>query len=101
MNFGCYRRYVLSYMNPLASLRKQHHALLPPYLLHLPSPAILAAEESQHYLVDHLLHDPSLLDRYPEKGYQRSFWRKIIAELEKGVKEIQQKDPRDVSLLNE
>ncbi|KAK1924147.1 hypothetical protein DB88DRAFT_489232 [Papiliotrema laurentii] len=79
--------------HPLESLQRQHHALLPPYLLRLPSPTILAAEESQKWMIQHILHDPALGSYTPERGYNRSFWRKIVAELEKGVEAIRETEP--------
>lgn len=61
----------------------QYFALVPPYLLRLPSSPALAQPESQRYLVDRLLEE----DRYaaPCAGYRKSFWRYLVGQLERGV----------------
>lgn len=86
------------WMSHLEPLRRQHHALLPPYLLKLPTAEVLASEESQQYLIQHILHDKLIASYTAERGYERTFWRKIVAELEKGVASIQAGDPDSVSL---
>ena len=85
-------------MHHLESLRRQHHALLPPYLLQLPPARQLAAESSQHFLVHHVLQDEVIGPHTAERGYERTFWRKIVAELEKGVASIQADDLDRVSI---
>ncbi|CAD6585596.1 MAG: hypothetical protein TREMPRED_004185 [Tremellales sp. Tagirdzhanova-0007] len=72
----------------LLSLRRQHHSLHPPFLLHLPSPADLVRTDSQTYLVDHILNDPVIRDVVPERSYRRSFWRRIVKSLEIGEYEV-------------
>ncbi len=87
-------------MHPLESLRRQHHALLPPYLLQLPPAHVLAEESSQQWIIHHILNDPDLKSYQPEKGYSRAFWRRIVAELEKGVEHIREESPDSVSDIN-
>lgn len=84
-------------MDALESLRRQYHALLPSYLLRLPDAELLAIGSSQQFLLNRILNEPLLSDRRPEKGYQRTFWRKIITELEKGVQTLHDEDPDCVS----
>ena len=72
----------------LESLRRQHHALYPAYLLRLPPNEILASEEGQRFLVERILSDPLIRYVPPERGYRRGFWRRAVAELEKGVEEL-------------
>jgi hypothetical protein len=67
------------------------------FKLNLPSPQILL--ENQFYLISHILDDPTLSRYAPEAGYQKSFWRKIIAGLEDGLGRLMQKDPESVCTL--
>ena len=69
----------------LERFRAQYFALVPAYLLRLPSSAALAQPESQRYLVDRLLED----DRYPAPcpAYRKAFWRYLVGRLERGVNE--------------
>ena len=73
----------------LELLRRQHHALYPPYLLRLPPPQILAAESSQSFLIEKILFDPIIKHVQPDKGYSRSFWRRIVKHLEEGIHVLQ------------
>jgi len=85
-------------MQPLESLRRQHHALLPPYLLRLPSSSELASEQGQQYLVEYILRDVAISPYTAERGYERTFWRRVVAELERGVNELQEADDSCVSI---
>jgi hypothetical protein len=82
-------------MPSLDVLRRQYFSLYPAYLLTLPPASQLAAPESQLYLVNRILLDPSMIDRRPETGYKRSFWRRIVQCIEIGLKELD--DPELVS----
>ena len=72
----------------LERLRRQHHALYPVYRLDLPPPIALATERSQEWLIDQILFDPAIKGKTPEKGYEKRFWRKVVAVLEDGVKQL-------------
>jgi hypothetical protein len=85
-------------MQPLESLRRQHHALLPPYLLRLPSSSELASEQGQQFLVERILRDVAISPYTAERGYERTFWRRIVAELERGVNELHKSDDSCVSM---
>ena len=74
-----------SLLLPLQTLRKQHHALYPPFLLDFADPASLAQLPAQQWLVDHILFDPAIRGFEPERSYSRSFWRKVVLALEMGV----------------
>ena len=80
---------ILDTLSALHSLRRQHHALLPPYLLHLPPPSQLALPSSQTYLIHHILLDPTIANVRPERTCQRGFWRRVVDSLESGVRELQ------------
>ena len=82
----------------LISLRRQHHSLYPPYLLHFPPPSDLASTASQAYLVDHILQDPVIRDIQPEREYRRAFWRRSIDAIEQGVRKLQDDDPDNVDV---
>ena len=84
--------------NALEALRRQHHALLPPYLLRLPAATELASAISQQFLVQNILHDQLIRSYTAERGYERTFWRKIVSELERGVAAIYSDDANSVSL---
>jgi hypothetical protein len=74
-------------MEQLEVLRRQYYALYPLYQLRLPPAQFLATSQSQSYLLSRILDDP-LLSRYPpEAGYQKSFWRRVVAELESGLED--------------
>lgn len=81
----------------LEQLRRQYYALVPPYLLRLPPSEVLAGTENQKFLVTRILEDPEFAQRPPEATYRKGFWRKIVTELEEGVKEIHRNDPASVS----
>jgi hypothetical protein len=81
----------------LERLRKQYYSLYPIFKLNLPSPEILL--EYQPYLISHILDDPNLSRYAPEAGYQKSFWRKIVAGLEHGLGRLMDLDPESVSTL--
>ena len=87
-------------MDPLASLRRQYYALLPPYLLNLPPPDLLIAQESQKWIIEHILNDAVLASTPPEKGYSKLFWRKVVKELEKGLEVNRQHNPSSVSYIS-
>lgn len=64
---------------PLETLRRQYFALVPPYLLHIPPPQLLA--ENQEWLVSNLI-----TTRYPpESSYRRQFWRKLLPQIEASI----------------
>jgi len=75
-------------------LRKQYYSIYPIFKLNLPSPQILF--ESQSYLISHILDDPNLSRYAPEAGYQKSFWRKIVAGLEDGLRRMLESDQESV-----
>jgi len=79
----------------LERLRKQHYSLYPIFKLNLSSPEILL--ENQSYLISHILDDPNLSRYAPEAGYQKSFWRKIVAGLEDGLAGLMKTDAESVS----
>jgi hypothetical protein len=81
----------------LERLRKQYYSLYPIFKLNLPSPQILL--ENQSYLISHILDDPTLSNYAPEAGYQKSFWRKVVAGLEDGLGRLMGVDPESVSTL--
>jgi hypothetical protein len=81
----------------LETLRKQYYSLYPIFKLNLPSPEILL--ENQSYLISHILDDPNLSRYAPEAGYQKSFWRKVVAGLEDGLERLMEFDPESVSTL--
>lgn len=81
----------------LKILRRQHHALLPPYLLHIPSAASLIQPAAQEYLVNEVLHDKPIELVKPERGYEKTFWRRIVNVIEDGLREIQNDDSSSVS----
>jgi hypothetical protein len=81
----------------LSILRRQHHALLPPYLLHIPSAASLIQPAAQEYLVEEILHGKAIELVKPERGYEKTFWRRIVNVLEDGLRKIQDDDPSSVS----
>jgi hypothetical protein len=78
----------------LERLRKQYYSLYPIFKLDLPSPEILL--ENQSYLISHVLDDPNLSNYAPEAGYQKSFWRKVVAGLEDGLGMLMDVDPESV-----
>jgi hypothetical protein len=78
----------------LEQLRKQYYSLYPIFKLNLPSPEILL--ENQSYLISHILDDRNLSRYAPEAGYQKSFWRKIVAGLEDGLGRLMDVDPDSV-----
>jgi hypothetical protein len=78
----------------LEQLRKQYYSLYPIFKLNLPSPEILF--ENQSYLISHILDDPILSNYAPEAGYQKSFWRKVVARLENGLGRLMELDPDSV-----
>ncbi|WVW83866.1 hypothetical protein I302_105888 [Kwoniella bestiolae CBS 10118] len=72
----------------LETLRRQYLSLYPIYLISLPPSQILAAEQSQQYLVNQLLGE-----RYqPEDEYRRKFWRKVVDGMEVGLRELGDED---------
>jgi len=84
---------------PMALIRlRRQHSLHPPYLLHLPRPADLASPESQGYLVDHILHDLVIQDVQPERGYRIAFWKRVVSELEEGVRTLQAEDQEHIDV---
>jgi len=87
-----------SLMQPLESLRRQHHALLPPYLLRLPPSTELASEGAQRFLIERVLRDVAISPYTAERGYERTFWRRIVAELERGVSGLHVQDDSCVSM---
>ena len=78
----------------LERLREQYYSIYPIFKLNLPSPQILF--ENQSYLISHILDDPNLSRYAPEAGYQKSFWRKIVAGLEDGLRSMLESDPESV-----
>ena len=82
----------------LISLRRQHHSLHPSYLLRLAPPEELATPANQTFLVDYILNDPVIHDVQPERGYRRSFWKRIVIILEEGVKRLQVGDPENADV---
>jgi len=81
----------------LERLRKQYYSLYPIFKLNLPSPQILL--ENQSYLISHILDNIDLSRYAPEAGYQKSFWRKVVAGLEDGLGKLMQEDPESVCTL--
>jgi hypothetical protein len=84
-------------LQQLETLRQQYFSLYPIFKLNLPSPEILL--ENQSYLISHILDDPNLSRYAPEAGYQKSFWRKIVAGLEHGLERLIDLDPESVCTL--
>lgn len=82
----------------LETLRKQYYSLYPLFKLQLPSSQILL--EHQTYLISHILDDPTLRRYAPEVGYQKSFWRKVVAQLEDGLKKVMEVDPDSVCIFH-
>jgi len=78
----------------LQILRRQYHSLYPIFKLDLPPSRILL--ENQSYLISHILDDTHLSRYAPEAGYQKSFWRKVVARLENGLDELMKGDPNSV-----
>jgi len=86
-----------SAQDQLERLRKQYYSLYPIFKLNLPSPQILL--ENQSYLISHILDDANLSKYAPEAGYQKSYWRKVVAGLEEGLRRLMQEDPQSVCTL--
>jgi hypothetical protein len=78
----------------LGTLRQQYFSLYPIFKLSLPPAKTLL--ENQTYLLSKILDDPHLSQYAPESGYQKSFWRKVVAQLEDGFKDITEVDPDTV-----
>lgn len=81
----------------LERLREQYYSIYPIFKLNLPSPQILF--ENQSYLISHILDDLNLSRYAPEAGYQKNFWRKIVAGLEDGLRRMLESDPESVCTL--
>lgn len=64
----------------LQTLRRQYFALVPPYLLSIPS----LPPPAQTWLADNLIDSPLPA---PEEGYRRLFWRRVLPILEEGAGE--------------
>jgi hypothetical protein len=75
----------------LQTLRRQYYSLYPLYQLRLPPADVLAS--NQDYLLSQILDDPSLSRSAPEAGYQKTFWRRVVSELEKGVAALVKEEP--------
>jgi len=68
----------------LDTLRKQYFALVPPYLLHLPSPQTLRSAAAQEALVELAeTEDPP----QPEAGYRKKFWKRVLGVLEESFED--------------
>jgi hypothetical protein len=78
----------------LQTLRRQYYSLYPLFQLRLPSPSILL--QNQEYLLSQILDDPSLSKYQPEAGYQKTFWRRVVAQLEDGLQAELGNDPESV-----
>lgn len=85
-----------STMEQLEILRRQYFSIYPIFKLDLPPAQILI--ENQLYLISHILDDPNLAQYAPEAGYQKSFWRKVVAQLEYGLRGVMELDPDSVCL---
>lgn len=81
-------------VDELQTLRRQYYSLYPLFQLRLPSPTVLF--ENQEYLLSQILDD-SVLNKYqPEAGYQKTFWRRVVAQLEDGLRDEMDNDPDSV-----
>jgi hypothetical protein len=81
----------------LETLRKQYFSLYPLFQLQLPPSEVLFY--NQEYLLSKILDDPHLAQYHPEAGYQKTFWRRIVAKLEEGLKDIGNKNDDLASLV--
>jgi hypothetical protein len=78
----------------LGTLRQQYYSLYPIFKLSLPPAKTLL--ENQSYLLSKILDDPYLFQYAPEAGYQKFFWRKVVAQLEDGLRDVTDTDPGSV-----
>jgi hypothetical protein len=78
----------------LQTLRRQYYSLYPLFQLRLPSPSTLF--QNQEYLLSQILDDPSLSKYQPEAGYQKTFWRRVVVQLEDGLRAEMDNDPESV-----
>lgn len=81
-------------MDLLHTLRRQHFALYPLHQLRLPPPTVLA--KNQDFLRHNIFHDRFLATYQPEAGYRKTFWRRVVAALEEGVRELEAEDSEPV-----
>ena len=81
-------------VHQLQTLRRQYYSLYPLFQLRLPSPAVLF--QNQAYLLSQILDDPLLSKCQPEAGYQKTFWRRVVAQLEDGLRHEMDNDPDSV-----
>jgi len=81
-------------VHQLQTLRRQYYSLYPLFQLRLPSSTVLF--QNQEYLLSQILDD-SVLNKYqPEAGYQKTFWRRVVAQLEDGLRDEMDADPDSV-----
>ena len=81
-------------VHQLQILRRQYYSLYPLFQLRLPSPTVLF--QNQAYLLSQILDDSVLSKYQPEAGYQKTFWRRVVAQLEDGLRDEMDNDPDSV-----
>jgi hypothetical protein len=86
---------MLTEAEQLQILRRQYFSLYPLHQLRLPDPDVLA--RNQVFLKEHVLKDTKLEDYQPEAGYRKTFWRRAIAALEEGVRDLSADEDEAVS----